>query len=67
MFKYDFIMPIGATCTTAHNLRKNGLQKEALPFDWAWIPSLDTITELFKNQFTTFLLKENLHFVLLED
>jgi len=63
MRKYDFILPLGSTCVTAHNLRKNGLQKESLPFDWIWIPSVSTITEFFNDDFTSFFRKENLQFV----
>ena len=39
------------------------MQKEALPFDWIWIPSISTITELFNDKFSSFLHKENLQFV----
>jgi len=63
MRKYDFILPIGATCVTAHNLRKCKLQKESLPFDWIWVPSINTITELFKHNFANFFLKDNLVYI----
>ena len=63
MRKYDFILPIGATCVTAHNLRKCKLQKESLPFDWIWMPSINTITELFKHNFANFFLKDNLVYI----
>ena len=63
MRKYDFILPIGAACVTAYNLRKCKLQKESLPFDWLRIPSINTITELFKSNFTNFFLKDNLVYI----
>lgn len=27
--KFDFVLPIGETCVTAHNVRRCGLQKES--------------------------------------
>ena len=61
--KFDFVLPIGETCVTAHNVRRCGLQKESLPFDWIWISGLPMLTGFFQNRFADFLRKENLLFL----
>ena len=61
--KFDFVLPIGETCVTAYNVRRCGLQKESLPFDWIWISGLPMLTGFFQNQFSDFLRKENLCFL----
>lgn len=61
--KYDFIIPIGWGCLNAHNLRKNKLQRESLPFDWLRTPSLSQVNDLLKTHFQNFLRKENLKFI----
>lgn len=63
MAKFDFVVPLGATCITAHNVRSCGLQKESLPFDWIWISGLPMITGFLSENFSGFMLKENLRFL----
>lgn len=61
--EYDFIIPLGSVCTTAHNLRTNKLQRESLPFDWIWISGLPMVCDFFAANFKNFMLKENLQFL----
>ena len=61
--KYDFIIPIGCNCLIAHNLRKNGLQRESLPFDWIWVANISQVITFLKTKFQNFMKKENLRFV----
>ena len=63
MSKFDFVVPLGGTCITAHNVRSCGLQKESLPFDWIWISGLPMITGFLSGHFSGFMLKENLRFL----
>ena len=61
--KYDFIIPIGWGCLNAHNLRKNGLQRESLPFDWMFVSDISKIVIFLKTKFQHFLKKKDLLFV----
>lgn len=61
--KFDFVLPIGETCVTAHNVRRCGLQKESLPFDWVCMSGLSSLIALFQNRFADFMRKENLIFI----
>lgn len=57
---YDLIVSIGSKCKCAYNLRRNGLQLEAFPFDWIYVPKIATIEQLFVTDFASFLREENL-------
>lgn len=60
---YDLVFSVGGNCAAAHNLQYKGLRKFSLPFDWTYIvndSALYKLAEGFKNNFKTFLLKENL-------
>ena len=61
--KFDFIIPIGATCMVAHNLREIKRQRESLPFDWVWIVDFQTIIHFIATRFTDFMKKEHLTFL----
>jgi len=62
--KYDVIISLGRDCTISYYLRHFQLQKESLPFDWLIIHSLESILQLFQNDFDDFLSKENLSYEL---
>lgn len=61
--KYDFIIPMGWGCLNTHNLRRNKLQKESLPFDWIWFCGIPAVTQYMKTKFLNFMKKENLIFI----
>lgn len=61
--EYDVIIPIGMICMTTYNLRANKLQRESLPFDWIYVPSISKVAQLLETKFDGFMKKENLFFV----
>jgi hypothetical protein len=54
-------VPIGFSCSVAHFLRKTELRKDAYPFDWCCVP-FSSASKLIENDFTDFLLEENIKF-----
>jgi len=60
MKKYDFVIPIGESCITSFNLRRLGLQRCSYPFDWLMDFNLDAFYYYLRNNFSDFLIKENL-------
>ena len=58
----EYIVPIGSDCSVALYLRDKGFRTVAFPFDWGVI-SIQTVIELFGNNFKGFLEKENLIFL----
>lgn len=64
MKKYDFICPIGESCITSYNLRRKKLQLQALPFDWLMDFKLESFVHYLLNNFSDFMLLENLELYL---
>lgn len=61
--EYDLICSLGANCSASSNLSQRNLRNTALPFDWTWYNSEETIkalTEGFECNFTNFMQKEKL-------
>ncbi len=61
--KFDFVCSLGGNCMAASQLRQRGLRTFSLPFDWLYIKDEQTLyklAECFKNNFKTFMLKENM-------
>lgn len=61
--EYDLACSLGGSCASAHNLFYRKMRYVSLPFDWLFLVEQKTIEKLiecFNNDFSNFLLKENL-------
>lgn len=56
------IIPLGATCSIAYQLRKFGKRKKAYPFDWVRINNLAVVTNLIESDFTSFFDRDSFKF-----
>ena len=45
---------LGYDCSVAYNIRKLNLAREALPFDWMKIPTINSIISILQNDFDGF-------------
>lgn len=54
----DFIIGLGQACRPAHYLRVNKLRRCSNPLDWMMSYSLDTVINLFKNDFNNFFVSK---------
>lgn len=65
MMKYDQIISLGGNCTVASNLRRRGLRRYSLPFDWTYITEQRSLLywcEGLANGFKNLCLRENINF-----
>lgn len=53
--KYDLIIPLGDRCQVSFQMRQNFLQIHTYPFDWLRKGNINTIQNLFRNDFYGFL------------
>lgn len=60
MKKYDLIIPLGSFCVASESLRRINLQCESYPFDWLKGVELPIGTKIVKENFATFLHRDNL-------
>lgn len=58
--KFDLVISLGEDCACSSYLRRCKLQDYSYPFDWLTNASFETRCELILNNFTDFLVKENL-------
>lgn len=59
--KVDYAISVGSACRPAHYLRKYGIRRCSNPLDWMMGYSLDTIINLFKNDFNNFFTNRKEH------
>lgn len=58
--KYDRIYSLGLNCSCKTYMRSNCLGAKRGPFDWLSCDNLGNLVEIFKTDFSEFLLRENL-------
>ena len=65
--KFDFVCSLGGNCMAASQLQQRGLRMFSLPFDWLYMKQNEIVLygliECFKNNFTNFMIKKNMHFI----
>ena len=61
------IIPLGATCSIAYQLKSHNLREKSYPFDWVRINNLNNVTNLLKNNFYTFLDQDKYDFKLISN
>lgn len=68
--KYDLICSLGGNCSACHNLIYRNLRLCAFPFDWLYMKEdtvLLNLAKCFANNFSNFMLKENMKFITHEE
>jgi len=61
--EYDLIVSLGANCSAAANMKRRGLRRCSLPFDWLHVAEdgpLPWLAEHLQDGLSGFCLKENL-------
>ncbi len=58
--KFDLFVSLGNVCQISFNMRANKLQFKSYPFDWLCKGSINSLMELFNNDFQDFLNKSDL-------
>ena len=62
---HNFIS-LGAWCPTAASMSKYGLRNGSFLFDWLGTPRFESVIHFIENEFSDFLLKENIYQVMLK-
>lgn len=57
---FDKIVSLGGSCQVAHQLKRLRLRFDSYPFDWVFSTNADRVIELMRNDFSEYLLEENL-------
>lgn len=58
--KYENCISLGHFCSTAMAMQQEGLRCFSGPFDWCRSPELPSILEMIENDFSDYMVKENL-------
>ena len=61
--RYDFVFSLGDGCCCSQALRKAGLQKGSLPFDWRGIVGLSRIVQIVADDFRDWSREEDMEIV----